>query len=167
MAKAHARVARLRREHHHQVALKLVRRYGLIAVESLNIRGMLKNGRLARSISDAAWAGFLLTLRSKAESAGVAFVEVNARGTSQGCAAYGHEVPKELSDRWHACEHCGLSRNRDENAARNILARGLLARNGPAELKVGQQVPACSEKKPSPSRDGVITQPPRRHAGTG
>ena len=140
VAKIHARVARLRREHHHQVALKLVRRYGLVAVESLNIQGMLKNDRLARSISDAGWSGFLLTLRSKAESAGVAFVEVDARGTSQQCSARGAEVRKELSVRRHDCEHCGLSLQRDENAARNILARGLQARIGPAERNVGQQV---------------------------
>jgi putative transposase len=131
VAKIHARVARLRREHHHQVALKLVRRYGLIAVESLNVQGMLKNDRLARSISDAGWSGFLLTLRSKAESAGVAFVEVDARGTSQRCSACGSEVRKGLSVRQHDCPHCGLSLHRDENAARNILARGLLARTGP------------------------------------
>jgi putative transposase len=131
VAKIHARVARLRREHHHQVASRLVRRYGLVAVESLNIQGMLRNDRLARSISDAGWSGFLLTLRSKAESAGVVYVEVAARGTSQRCSGCGAEVRKELSVRRHDCPHCGLSLHRDENAARNILARGLLARTGP------------------------------------
>jgi putative transposase len=140
VAKIHARVARLRKEHHHQVALKLVRRYGLIAVECLNVRGMIGSGRLARAISDAGWSGFLLTLRSKAESAGVAYVEVDARGTSQQCSACGAEVRKDLSVRCHDCQHCGLSLHRDENAARNILARGLLARIGPAGLNVDQEV---------------------------
>ena len=138
VAKIHARVQALRREHHHQVALKLVRRYGLVAVESLHIQGMLKNDRLARSISDAGWSGFLETLRIKAESAGVAFVEVDARGTSQQCSACGAEVRKGLSVRRHDCAHCGLSLHRDENAARNILARGLQARIGPAGRNVGQ-----------------------------
>ncbi len=146
LAKVHARVKNLRAEHHHQVALKLVRRYGLIAAESLNIRGMLKNGRLARSISDVAWGNFLLTLRSKAESAGVAFVEVNARGTTQECSACGQVVPKDLSQRWHSCS-CGCSLDRDENAARNILARGLLARTGPAGLKVGVAQPAPRSRR--------------------
>ena len=50
---------------------------------------MLGNDRLARAISDVAWGNFLLTLRSKAESAGVAFVEVDARGTSQECSGCG------------------------------------------------------------------------------
>jgi putative transposase len=131
VAKIHARVARLRREHHHQVALKLVRRYGFIAAESLSVTNLLKNGQLARSISDAGWSGFLGTLRHKAESAGVAYVEVDARGTSQQCSGCGAEVGKDLSVRRHDCGHCGLSLHRDENAARNILARGLLARTGP------------------------------------
>jgi putative transposase len=131
LAKIHARVARLRKEHHHQVALKLVRRYGFIAAESLSVTTLLKNDRLARAISDAGWSGFLLTLRSKAESAGVAYVEVDARGTSQQCSGCGVAVRKDLSVRHHDCPHCGLSLHRDENAARNILARGLLAWTGP------------------------------------
>ena len=146
VAKIHARVKNLRREHHHQIALKLVRRYGLIAVESLSIKNMLKNDRLARAISDVAWGNFLLTLRSKAESAGVAFVEVNARGTSQECSGCGQVVPKDLSQRWHSCS-CGCSLDRDENAARNILARGLLARTEPAEINV-----AGCRKRPPRSR---------------
>lgn len=139
VAKVHARVANLRREHHFKIALKLVLRFGFIAVESLSIKNMLKNGRLARAISDVAWGNFLLTLRSKAESAGVVFVEVNARGTSQECSGCGQVVRKDLSQRWHSCA-CGCSLDRDENAARNILARGLQARIGLAGLNVGQQV---------------------------
>jgi putative transposase len=135
-AKVYARVANLRREHHHQVALKLVRRYGLVAVESLSIKNILGNGRLTRAISDVAWGNFLLTLRSKAESAGVAFVEVDPRGTSQECSDCGRVVRKTLGQRWHCCE-CGCSLHRDHNAARNILARGLLARTGPVGVKVG------------------------------
>jgi putative transposase len=135
VAKAHARVANLRREHHHQTALKLVRRYGLIAAERLNVQGMLRSGRFARAISDVAWGNFLLTVRCKAEDAGVAFVGVDARGTSQECSGCGQVVEKSLSQRWHCCD-CGCSLDRDENAARNILARGLLARIVPAGLNV-------------------------------
>lgn len=137
LRKAHARVRDLRREHHHQVALRLVRRHGFIAVERLSVSNMLKNDRLSRAISDAAWGGFLLTLRSKAESAGVAFVEVDARGTSQQCSACGAEVRKGLSVRRHDCPHCGLSLDRDENAARNVLARGLAAWTKPPGYNVG------------------------------
>jgi putative transposase len=143
LARVHVRVKNLRIEHHHQVALKLVRRYGLIAVESLNIRGMLRSDRLARAISDVAWGNFLLTLKSKAESAGVSVVEVDARGTTQQCSDCGMTVPKVLSVRRHNCPHCGLSLDRDENAARNILARGLPARIRPAG---GKGQPAFSRE---------------------
>jgi putative transposase len=138
VAKVHARVGNLRREHHHQASLKLVRRYGVIVVERLSIKNMLKNDRLARAISDVAWGNFLLTLRSKAESAGVAFVEVDARGTSQECPGCARVVPKDLSQRWHSCE-CGCSLERDEASARVILARGLQARTGPAERNVADR----------------------------
>jgi putative transposase len=70
----------------------------LIAVESLNIKGMLRNGRLARAISDVAWGGFLRVLQGKAEKAGVRFMAVDPRGTSQECVC-GQEVRKSLSDR--------------------------------------------------------------------
>jgi len=137
LRKIHARVRNLRKEHHHHVALKLVRRFGFIAAESLDILGMIGSGRYTRSISDAGWDGFLLTLRCKAESAGIEYVEVNARGTSQCCSRCGEIVPKTLFDRWHECPHCGLSLHRDENSAKEILRRGLLVRIGPAGGNVG------------------------------
>lgn len=127
----YARVSNLRRDFHHKTALVLVRRYGLIAVERLNIAGMLKNHRLSRSISDAGWSGFLNTLRNKAESAGCIVVEVDGRGTSQECSGCGAIVRKELSVRVHDCPSCSLSLQRDINAARNILARARQARTEP------------------------------------
>jgi putative transposase len=129
----HVRVANLRHQHRHEVSNKLCRSYGLIAVESLNIRGMMGNRRLSRAIADAAWGGFLATLQYKAESAGVAVVEVNPRGTSQRCSACGEVVRKSLGQRQHICS-CGLSVHRDINAARNILA---LVRTEPAKPNDG------------------------------
>lgn len=138
LAKIHARVRRLRKEHHHAVALKLVRRYGSIAAERLDIRGMLESGRLSRSIADAGWDGFLRTLECKAESAGIPYVAVDPRGTSQRCSGCGVTVAKTLWDRWHDCPECGLSLHRDENSAREILRLGLLARTGPVGHNVGR-----------------------------
>jgi putative transposase len=138
LAKIHARVRNLRHEHHHQVALRLVRRYGLIAAESLNVRGMLRNGRLSRAISDAGWSGFLSVLQHKAEGAGVRFVAVDPRGTSQQCVC-GRPVQKDLSVRWHDCPGCGLSLHRDHVSAQIILARGL-AWTKPAGHNVDQEV---------------------------
>jgi putative transposase len=146
LQKAHARVKNLRREFHHQEALKLVCRYGLIALEELDIRGMLEDRgvqgkskcqRFSRSISDAAWGGFASTLSCKAERAGVTIVRVDPRGTTQECSGCGQVVPKTIRDRWHECPHCGLSLDRDENAARNILSRALPGWTGPAGLNSG------------------------------
>jgi putative transposase len=139
LQKVHVCVRNLRREHHYRVAHRLVLAYGLIAAESLNIANMLKNRRFSRAISDAGWAGFLSILRHKAAKAGVQFVEVDPRWTSQDCSQCGQEVKKDLSVRWHECPHCGLSLDRDQNAARNILARGL-ARTGPAGVNVDHKV---------------------------
>jgi putative transposase len=153
LQKVHARVRNLRREHHHQVACRLVLAFGFIVAEALNIKGMLANGRLACAISDAGWAGFLNVLRCKAEKAGAAFVAVDPRGTSQECSRCGQEVRKDLSVRWHDCPHCGLSLDRDHNAALNILARARPARTEPAEANVGQQV-----KRPPRSRRFKATE---------
>jgi putative transposase len=131
LQKVHTKITNCRKDHQHKVALELVRRYGTIAVERLNITGMLKTRWLARAISDAAWGGFLETLRHKAESAGVLFVEVDCRGTSQECSQCGEVVSKKLSTREHNCPHCGLVLQRDVNAARNILARASGAWTGP------------------------------------
>lgn len=119
----HAKVKNQRRDHRHKVALLLIHRYGIIVVESLIIRGMLRNRRLSRAISDVAWGGFVTTLKHKAESAGARVIEVNPAGTSQECSGCGKIVPKKLSERWHRCPHCGLVLHRDVNAARNILTR--------------------------------------------
>ncbi len=130
LRRMHARVRNMRNEHRHKVALELCRRYGLIAVERLNIAGMLRSRRVSRAIADAAWGGFLVTLRYKAERAGVEVVDVDARGTSQVCSNCGQVVEKPLRQRVHSCE-CGCTLHRDVNAARNILGVAL-ARTGPA-----------------------------------
>lgn len=131
----HAKVANKRRDHHHKVARDFVSRYAFIAAESLTVRNMVRNRRLSRAISDAGWGRFLNILRAKAESAGAVFVEVPPQGTSQACSGCGAVVPKALSVRRHGCPECGLSVQRDVNAARNILVLGL-ARMEPVRLNV-------------------------------
>ena len=66
---------------------------------------------------------FISMLRYKAECAGARLVEVDPAGTSQECCGCGMDVPKKLNDRLHDCSHCGLTMDRDLNAARNILNR--------------------------------------------
>ncbi len=128
--KAHRKIANQRRDMQHKAARRIVDTYGAVAVEDLNIAGMVRNHSLAKSISDAAWGQFIAILQSKAASAGVVVVAVNPRGTSQMCSGCGAkpESPKTLDVRWHTCAACGLSMQRDTNAARNILHRAGLAR---------------------------------------
>jgi putative transposase len=135
VARLYMRITNTRRDRHHKIAVQLLKRYGALAVESLDINEMMRNHRLARVIQDAGWRQFLEILMHHAESAGVEFFKVDARGTSQLCSACGRTVPKTLSQRWHRCE-CGYEAHRDQNAARNILARGLLAGMQPGSLNV-------------------------------
>jgi putative transposase len=120
---AHAHVRNRRLDFQHKVARQLVNRFGLIAVEDLNIKG-LAGGMLAKSVHDAGWSGFFQKLAYKAESAGRLLASVDPRGTSQRCSGCGAEVRKELKDRWHTCSECGLSVSRDLNSAREILRLG-------------------------------------------
>lgn len=142
LRRTHVRVRNLRCEHHHKTALKLVRRYGFIAVENLTVKNMLRNHRLAQSIQDAGWSQFLGILRHKAESAGAQFVEVDPRGTSQTCTC-GADVKKDLRQRWHDCPECGLSLHRDHVSAKVILARGLVK-----TLPAGHNVAGCRKRAP-------------------
>ena len=122
VARCHATVARLRREHLHQASARLVRDYDAIAVERLNVKG-LAGSALAKDVHDASWAKFISMLRYKAEKAGARLIEVDPYNTSQDCSGCGMKVPKGLADRRHDCPRCRLSIDRDLNAARNILNR--------------------------------------------
>jgi putative transposase len=122
VAKLHQKVTNQRKYWHYQTALWLVRRYGLIAHEQLNIRGIAKT-RLAKSTLDAAWGNFLFILNSKAEEAGCHVVAVNPKNTTQKCSQCG-ELPEQkvtLAQRTYYCQHCGYQANRDYNAAINVL----------------------------------------------
>jgi putative transposase len=125
LAKVHRHVANQRRDFHHKTARGLVQAYGLIAHEALNVRGIART-RLAKSTHDASWAAFLAILAHKAEEAGVIRIAVNPRNTTQSCSGCGAlpSVRLTLADRVHVCS-CGLTLDRDENAARNIRALGL------------------------------------------
>lgn len=129
LAKQHERVRRIRLDHHHKVALDLVRRFDLIAVEKLNIKGLAR-ARLAKQVHDAGWGQFTTILAGKAECAGREFIAVDPRGTSQECSGCGAVVRKGLSVRVHDCPTCGLVEDRDVNAAKNVQARGHRARGG-------------------------------------
>lgn len=117
----HLKVKRQRVVFAHSIANDIVRRFDLIAVEDLNVQGMVKNRYLSKSISDAAWSTFTSILTYKAENAGRVLVKVNPAFTSQTCSECGARQKLKPSQRRYVCG-CGLDLDRDVNAARNILA---------------------------------------------
>jgi putative transposase len=124
LQRKHQQVKRQRTDFHHKTALALVRRYDAIYLEDLQVANMVRNPRLAKSISDAGWAAFRTILAGKAVYAGRRVVAVPPAFTSQECSGCGERVPKSLSVRTHVCPPCGLVMDRDENAALNILRAG-------------------------------------------
>ena len=122
LQKAHASVRNQRADFAHKESRKIVNRFGLIAVEDLNVKG-LAGGMLAKSINDAAWAQFFRFLEYKAAWAGNReFLKVDPRGTSQTCIC-GASVPKTLMQRWHKCGACGREGPRDLISSEVILQR--------------------------------------------
>ena len=124
-AKIHERIKNRRNNFVHQVSRYLIDNFDVIVFEKLKVSNMVKNSRLAKSISDASWSKLFELTSYKAENAGRKMIQVNPRNTSQNCSSCGELVKKDLSVRIHSCSSCGLTLDRDENAAKNILALGL------------------------------------------
>jgi putative transposase len=125
VASACERVANRRRDYAYKTARSIVNRYERVYVEDLKIANMVKDRRLGKSIGDAGW-GMLrnaLTYMAKMSEGVTAFV--NPRDTSQLCSGCGERVEKDLAVRVHVCPYCGLVLDRDVNAARNILRKGI------------------------------------------
>jgi putative transposase len=142
----HERIANKRLNFAHQLSHKLVTKFRVICVESLNIKSMLENGTrsLSKSISDASW-NLLLTLTTyKAASAGSVVVFVDPKNTSQMCSQCGMMVPKDLSVRIHKCPYCNLEIDRDHNAALNILRLGTQTLNNDLTRLGLQSLPSFS-----------------------
>jgi len=127
LARLHAHVADCRRDHLHKLSTRLVRENQAIVVEDLNIRGMVRNRSLARSISDAGWSELVRQLEYKCGWYGREFVKVDrwypSSKTCSGCGFVRERL--DLSVRHWRCERCGAEHDRDHNAAKNILAAGL------------------------------------------
>jgi len=123
----HQRIANRRRDFAHKVSRRLVDEFQFIAFEDLDIQEMQNGNHRAmnKSIADVAWGQLERYTSFKAEEAGRTVVRVDPRGTTQECSGCGEIVHKDLSVRVHHCPRCGLVLDRDENAALNILARGL------------------------------------------
>ncbi len=138
VAKLHEHITNQRLDFWHKTTRNLVNAYSLIALEDLNLKFMTANHHLALSAHDAGLGEFQQLLAYKAEEAGTQVVTVNPAYTSQMCSGCGVIVKKDLSIRVHNCPDCGLTLDRDVNAACNILSLAIKsARTGLSGANVG------------------------------
>nr|NCR40255.1 transposase [Microcystis aeruginosa W13-11] len=141
-ARKHLRVSRQRQEFVKSVAIRLVKSNDLIAYENLNVKGMVKNRHLAKSITDAGWSVFRQWLEYFGDKYGKLTIAVSPHNTSQNCANCGQKVQKSLSTRTHVCPHCGYTDCRDRNAALNILQKGLGSVGRTQTLNASGEIPS-------------------------
>ena len=118
----HARIANIRNDAHHKATTDIVRRASAIGVETLMVSNLLKNRNIAKAHSDAALGGFLVKLTYKAKRRGVPIVKADRFFASRKtCSQCGHKKKDlTLSDRIYHCDACGVSIDRDLNAAINL-----------------------------------------------
>jgi putative transposase len=147
VAGAHARVADARRDFHHQLSTALIRDNQAVAVEDLAVRGLART-RLAKSVHDAGWSGFVAMLEYKARLHGRAFIKIGRfEPTTRTCSACGiKDAPKPLYVRAWQCPACGVWLDRDVNAAVNVAkAAGLAVTACRAQVRPGLAVAPRSE----------------------
>lgn len=125
VARAKRRIKRKVLDFQHKLSTWLVKEYDVVAVEDLDVKPMLETSQSAKNKQDAAWSQFLDLLEYKGEMYGTHVVRVDARGTTKECNECGVETPKPLWVREHSCPSCGHTEDRDLNAAKNVLDRGL------------------------------------------
>lgn len=152
VARTHARIVDARRDFLHNASTDLVRRFNMIAVEDLNVSGMVRNRTLARAISCVGWAEFRSMLEYKARRYGRRVVVIDRwYPSSKTCSACGFlAAALSLGTRCWTCSRCGIRHDRDINAAKNILAAGLAADACGADVRHGGATPMRSAVKQEP-----------------
>ncbi|MFA5407581.1 MAG: RNA-guided endonuclease TnpB family protein [Bacilli bacterium] len=127
VSRMHEKIANQRSDFQHKLSRELVDNHDAIVLESLNIKGMVRNHHLAKSISDAGWSEFMRQIKYKADWAGKTVIEIGQwEPSSKTCHSCGHKLDKLTLDvREWTCPRCGSVLDRDINAAINIRAIGI------------------------------------------
>jgi len=129
VAKVYEKITNIRKDFLHKLSFNLIKNHDVIAIEDLNVKGMVKNRKLSKAISDSSWSTFTTMLNYKAEWYGKALIKVDRwYPSSKTCSGCGHlltkaELPLQVRS-WN-CPSCLQSNDRDINASINILNEGL------------------------------------------
>ena len=124
---AHAKrtIKRKMRDYRHKLTTWLVTEYDVVAVEGLDVKPMLETSQSVKNKQDAAWSRFIDLLEYRADLHGTHIETVKPQGTIKECAVCGVETAKPIWVPEHSCPACSHTEDRDLNAAKNILNRGL------------------------------------------
>ena len=151
VARLHEKITNSRHNMQHQISSFLVKNYDVIALESLNVKGMMANHKLAQAISDVAWSGFVSKLEYKAQWYGKEVVRIETFfPSSKTCSCCGHQKSKlRLDEREWTCSQCNTKHDRDINAATNILQRGItILSSGTDDYRHGAKIRPKKRVKP-------------------
>lgn len=147
LAKTHKIITNQRKDFCNQVASSIAKNNDLIAIEDLNVKGMMKNHNLAKSVADVSWGQFISALKWQAHKRGKYLVEINRwYPSSKTCSCCsGHKADLTLTDRVYVCPDCGFEIDRDLNAAINILQEGIRQHNtvGTTEINACGVISSC------------------------
>jgi putative transposase len=146
VARAHAKIADQRLDGLHKLTTRLIRENQTVCVETLAVKQMVRNRRLASAISDASWSELLRQLAYKAAWYGRALVKMDKwYPSSKRCSDCGHILDSlPLAVRQWACPACGVHHDRDLNAAKNVLAAGLAVNACGEAIRPGRAMPASA-----------------------
>ena len=127
VARLHEKVMNQRTDFLNKLSTEIIKNHDIICIEDLNVKGMLRNHKLARSISDVSWSSFVAKLQYKADWYGREIIKVDTWfPSSQICSECGHKDGKKSLDiREWTCPICHTHHDRDINASINILTEGL------------------------------------------
>ncbi|MDE0638650.1 MAG: transposase [Candidatus Poribacteria bacterium] len=158
IARIHYRIACIRNDAHHKATTDIVNKVSAIGIETLKVTNMLKNKKLAKALSDSAFGGFLSKLKTKAETLGIPVTEVSQfYASSKTCSSCGHKKDDlTLSERTYHCSQCGISIDRDINAAINL--RNVAVGHTETQSACGVQVRPQSEARETEARKAVWQQ---------
>lgn len=142
VARIHEKITNSRNDMQHKVSMSLIKKYDMIALEDLNVKGMVQNHKLAKAISDSSWSSFVTKLTYKAQWYGKTVIKIDRFfPSSKTCSDCGHiKESLDLSERVWTCV-CGSKHDRDVNASKNILKRALVIQSsGTDDYRNGAKV---------------------------